>query len=309
MTSAQSPKPRGAFRLFTFRGIDVFVHWSWFLIGVLEVQWRKGVYDSIVWNILEFLSIFVLVTLHEFGHALACRSVGGSASRIMLWPLGGVAYVQPPPRPGAFLWSIAAGPLVNLVLVPITLAGAAGLAILVPEVSGDLRQAAGTVVAINVILLVFNLLPVYPLDGGQILRALLWFVIGRERSLTVAAGIGLAASVLGGLVVLVLWRDVWLAAIAAYAAWRSWQGLKAARARTALTVTARDQRHVCPACGERPPAQLLLRCPQGHVFDASGAEGCCRSCGWVMQVMPCVFCGTASPVPDWATVGEPDRSR
>ena len=48
--------------------------------------------------------------LHEFGHALACRQVGGQADLIVLWPLGGVAYVNPPPRPGALLWSIAAGP-------------------------------------------------------------------------------------------------------------------------------------------------------------------------------------------------------
>ena len=60
---------------------------------------------------------------HEFGHALACRSVGGTADNIMLWPLGGVAYVNPPQRPGATLWSIAAGPLVNVALaLPLTVA-------------------------------------------------------------------------------------------------------------------------------------------------------------------------------------------
>jgi hypothetical protein len=64
---------------------------------------------------------FLIVTLHEFGHALACRQVGGQANQIVLWPLGGVAYVDPPPRPGATLWSIAAGPLVNVVLLPILL--------------------------------------------------------------------------------------------------------------------------------------------------------------------------------------------
>ena len=56
---------------------------------------------------------------HEFGHQLACRSVGGQTHDIVLWPLGGVAYVTPPQRPGAQLWSIAAGPLVNVVLVPV----------------------------------------------------------------------------------------------------------------------------------------------------------------------------------------------
>src|SRR5579864_5360255 len=60
-----------------------------------------------------------VVLLHEYGHALACRQVGGTADRIVLWPLGGVAYVNPPPRAAATLWSIAAGPLVNVALLVI----------------------------------------------------------------------------------------------------------------------------------------------------------------------------------------------
>ena len=61
----------------------------------------------------------LIVLIHEFGHQLACRSVGGQTHDIVLWPLGGVAYVSPPQRPGAQLWSIAAGPLVNVILFPI----------------------------------------------------------------------------------------------------------------------------------------------------------------------------------------------
>ena len=68
------------------------------------------------WNIL---ALFLIVLIHEFGHQLACRSVGGQTHDIVLWPLGGVAYVSPPQRPGAQLWSIAAGPLVNVVLIPV----------------------------------------------------------------------------------------------------------------------------------------------------------------------------------------------
>src|SRR5436309_1940397 len=110
---------QGSIRLFRFSGIDVFLHWSWFLVGVYEVNARAGHYSSIAWNVAEYLALFAIVLTHEFGHALACRQVGGIANRIMLWPFGGVAYVDPPQRPGATLWSIAAGPLVNLALIPI----------------------------------------------------------------------------------------------------------------------------------------------------------------------------------------------
>src|SRR3979490_957644 len=112
---------QGSIRLFPFSGIDVFLHWSWFLVAAYEIQNRVGRYSSIAWNIAEYLALFLIVTLHEFGHALACRQVGGKANQIVLWPLGGVAYVDPPPRPGATLWSIAAGPLVNVALLPVFL--------------------------------------------------------------------------------------------------------------------------------------------------------------------------------------------
>ena len=120
----ERPMPKfqnGSRHLFRLLGIDAFLHWSWLLVAVLEISFRENVYASQAWNVAEYLSLFGIVVLHEFGHALACRQVGGTADRIILWPLGGIALVSPPPRPGALLWSIAAGPFVNLVLVPVTL--------------------------------------------------------------------------------------------------------------------------------------------------------------------------------------------
>ena len=114
-----TPTRKGSFHLFRFAGIDVYLHWSWLVVGAFEIQNRMSGYSSLTWNVLEYLALFVIVLLHEFGHALACRQVGGQANQIVLWPLGGVAYVAPPPRPGATLWSIAAGPLVNAALLPI----------------------------------------------------------------------------------------------------------------------------------------------------------------------------------------------
>src|SRR5947209_3317806 len=112
------PTRNGSFRLFQLAGVEVFLHWSWFVVALIEINTRSREYSSFVWNALEYLALFAIVLMHEFGHALACRQVGGQANRIVLWPLGGVAYVSPPPRPGATLWSIAAGPLVNVLLAP-----------------------------------------------------------------------------------------------------------------------------------------------------------------------------------------------
>src|SRR5580693_8219916 len=157
---------QGSIRLFRFVGIDVFLHWSWFLVAAFEISNRTRHYSSLAWAVLEYLALFLIVMLHEFGHALACRQVGGRANQIVLWPLGGVAYVDPPPRPGATLWSIAAGPLVNVVLVPILT-----LVLIVSRFLGwahtmtNVHELLRAVWGINLGLLIFNILPIYPLDG------------------------------------------------------------------------------------------------------------------------------------------------
>jgi Zn-dependent protease len=217
----------GSLPLFRVAGIQVFLHWSWLLVAYFEIVSRVNEYRSMTWNVIEYLALFGIVLLHEFGHALACRQVGGQANRIMLWPLGGVAFVQPPPRPGALLWSIAAGPLVNVILLPVTV-----LAFVFANNAGwrneypDFVLFLFSIAAMNFGLLVFNLLPIYPLDGGQILQALLWFVIGRARSLMVSGIIGLAGA--AGLVVLALVRlqDNWLAFVAFFVAWQAWRGFQ-----------------------------------------------------------------------------------
>jgi Zn-dependent protease len=202
--------------LFRLAGVDLFLHWSWFLVAAYEVESRKGRYASVIWNVLEYLALFLIVLMHEFGHALACRQTGGTANQVVLWPLGGVAYVNPPQRPGATLWSIAAGPLVNVALLPILIAvvmmsRSLGWAQAMPDVCQLLRS----VLWIDVSLLAFNMLPIYPLDGGQILRSLLWFVFGRARSLMVATILGLLG--IAGFIVLALWaRSIWIGAISVF---------------------------------------------------------------------------------------------
>src|SRR5882762_152362 len=158
---------KGAIRLFRLFGIDVYLHWSWALLVLYEMQARRDNYQSQIWNFVELLTVFGIVLIHEFGHALACRSAGGIAQRILLWPFGGIAFVQPPPRPGAQLWTSVAGPLVNVALIPVTYV-IAHVATTIPGLSQDARSFLGMLPVINWILLIFNLLPIYPLDGGQI---------------------------------------------------------------------------------------------------------------------------------------------
>lgn len=218
---------QGILRLFRFGGIDVFLHWSWFLVAAWQIDRGRGLYAHIGWSVAEYLGLFAIVLLHEFGHALACRQTGGYAQRIVLWPLGGVAFVQPPFRPGAVLWSIVAGPLVNVLLVPVLFGLRLG-ATLLPGATPDLLRCLDMIGLINVVILVFNLLPAYPLDGGQILRALLWFGLGPARSLWVAGIVGALVLVLIALWSL-LFRNWWMLILSAYLLTHTWGTIRGLR--------------------------------------------------------------------------------
>jgi Zn-dependent protease len=295
---------QGSIRLFRLFGIDVFLHWSWFLVAAYEIQSRTRSYSSITWNILEYLSLFLIVTLHEFGHALACRQVGGRADRIVLWPLGGVAYVDPPQRPGATLWSIAAGPLVNVALVPI-LGGlymfgrSTGLAATSPDEYILIRS----VFSIDVGLLVFNILPIYPLDGGQILRSLLWFVIGRARSLLVATIFGFVG--VAAFIGLAIWQeDAWLAAIAVFMLMNCWGGLQHARALLRMAKLPRREGFACPNCKTAPPVGEYWKCGNcGQAFDTFQTWAVCPHCSTQFPTTRCLDCGHQYSLNEW--VGSP----
>lgn len=277
--------------LFTFRGIPVRLHWSWLLVGAIEVAWRSDAYGHIGWNVAEYVGLFAIVLLHEFGHALACRQVGGEVDQILLWPLGGVARVRPPQRPGAMLWSVAAGPLVNLALVlPTAGLVLAAEALALPK---DAVQLATMLAVINVGLFVFNMLPLYPLDGGQVVRSLLWYAVGRARSLQWVAWLGVVGAALGGIAAVVWAQDFWLGVLALYAGSRSWQGIRVGRALATLDALPTHPVARCPDCGQAPPEGAFLRCPSGHPIAPydSFPPGRCPTCDDRVDEVPCVHCG------------------
>jgi Zn-dependent protease len=284
---------KGSLRIGRLLGVDVFVHWSWALVAFIEIQTRHNAYSTQAWNVAEYLALFLVVFLHEMGHALACRSVGGRADTILLWPLGGVAYVQPPPRPGALLWSIIAGPLVNLAL----------LAVLTPAVifSGvlhlppDPHHFVVALWAINLVLFCFNMLPVYPLDGGQFAQALLWFLIGRARSLQVVSVIGIAAGAIGAVVALAR-GSLWYMAMAAFVVMRAFGGMRQARVLAQTAAAPRRAGFACPHCRAAPPVGPFWVCPCKTRFDAFETGGVCPGCSRAFPATSCVDCNKLSPL-------------
>ena len=291
---------QNAIRLFQVNGIDVSLHWSWFLVALYEINSRQRAYSSVIWNVLEYLALFLIVLIHEFGHALACRQVGGVSNQIVLWPLGGVAYVNPPPRAGATLWSIAAGPLVNVVLVPLLfILGTTMRSLGLAQTAPDAFLLVRTVAEINLGLLFFNLLPIYPLDGGQILRSLLWFVFGRGRSLMIATVLGLLG--VGGLILLAIKvGDPWFAAISIFILLNCWNGVKQARALIKLSKLPRQDGYSCPACKMSPPVGEFWRCSNcGRAFDTFQSKASCPHCSTQFATTGCLDCGRSHPFQEW----------
>ncbi|MEO7599044.1 MAG: site-2 protease family protein [Opitutus sp.] len=295
-----TPTRKGSIRIFRLFGIDVFLHWSWFLVAVYSISDRIPNYSSPVWGVLEYVALFAIVLMHEFGHSLACRSVGGTSDQIVLWPLGGVAYVAPPSRPGATLWSIAAGPLVNVALLPVIwtvgfLCARAGWT----ELNPDFRRFLTAVAYLNLVLLCFNLVPVYPLDGGQILRALLWFPLGKARSLLIATVIGFVGG--AGLIALaVRYQSIWFGIMAFFLLSNCWQSFQHAKALRRLEQLPRHREFSCPACKSSPPVGAFWRCEAcGQPFDVFATQGTCPKCSAMKSTAPCVDCGASSPLTAW----------
>lgn len=297
-----TPTKQGSFKLFRFSGIDVHLHWSWFLLAFYSISVRVKNYESPIWGVCEYLALFAIVLMHEFGHSLACRQVGGKSDQIVLWPLGGVAYVAPPERPGATLWSIAAGPLVNVVLVPV-LFGALLLAVRAEWdlLRPDALEFIDTVAQINLSLLIFNLLPVYPLDGGQILRSLLWFPLGKGRSLQVATLIGLVGVV--ALVAVGLWMGIyslWLGLIAVFILMQCWQSFRYAQVLLKVEKIPRRAGFACPVCRSAPPVGAYWQCKQcGQPFDTFASGAVCPHCQTAHETTACPDCRESRSILSW----------
>jgi len=185
-----------SFKLGRFLGIDVFVHYTFLLLlGFIGIaHWVAGQsVAAALSGVLFFGCLFACVLLHEYGHALMARRFGIATRDITLLPIGGVARLERmPDKPVQELWVALAGPAVNVVI--------AGLLAIWLSVTGtwqpldSLGIAEGHLVerimAANVFLVLFNMLPAFPMDGGRVVRALLAMRLEYSRATRIAATLG-----------------------------------------------------------------------------------------------------------------------
>jgi Zn-dependent protease/CBS domain-containing protein len=193
-------------RVGRFAGIDVFVHVTFLLLvsWVAFVYWRQGQsVVSAIAGVAFILAVFLCVVLHEFGHALTARRYGIKTRDIILLPIGGVARLERlPTQPLQELWVALAGPAVNIVIAAGLFAWLKLTASFEPlqTVTLTTGPVLERLMAINLILVAFNMIPAFPMDGGRVLRAILATRTEYSRATQIAASIGQGIAILFGFI-------------------------------------------------------------------------------------------------------------
>ncbi len=178
--------------IFRIAGIQLRIHITFLLlIGWLAFgYYAQGGSAAALANVLLVLLLFVCVVLHEFGHAIAAKNFGINTPDITLLPIGGVARLQSmPEKPVQELIIALAGPLVNVVIA-LVLFVFVGLRVFPVQATMEGSDLLAQLLVVNVVLVLFNLLPAFPMDGGRVLRALLATRLSYARATQIAASIG-----------------------------------------------------------------------------------------------------------------------
>lgn len=188
---------KGSLYIGSVRGIKMYIHWTFLLL----VFWITGQHfsdggdtASLGGRLLFLFAVFACVLLHELGHSLSAQRYGINTQDITLLPIGGMARLQRiPENPMQELIVAAAGPAVN-VLIALILYLVMMLSDSIPQ-AASLEEFMGQgivpdLLLVNISLVVFNLIPAFPMDGGRMLRAFLAFRLDREKATRYAAGIG-----------------------------------------------------------------------------------------------------------------------
>jgi Zn-dependent protease len=193
-----------SFPIGVVKGTVIRIHLTFllFLVWIGVSHYAQGGQRAAVEGLLFITLLFACVLLHEFGHVFAARRYGVQTPDITLLPIGGVARLERiPEKPSEELVVALAGPAVNVVIAALLFLVLGGLPSMDDgtQVQNPGVGLLGRLAWVNITLVVFNLIPAFPMDGGRVLRALLAYRLGYTRGTRIAAGVGQAVAFALGL--------------------------------------------------------------------------------------------------------------
>jgi Zn-dependent protease len=197
---------RWSLKIAKLAGIDIFIHFTFFILvtWVAFIQWKlNGAIGAAFSGVVFILAVFACVVLHELGHALAARKYGIRTQDIILLPIGGVARLEKmPDRPIQELWVALAGPAVNVVIFALLAVYLWISNTLTPDNQLMMTTAAFVerIMGVNIFLILFNMIPAFPMDGGRVLRALLATRLAYIRATRISANLGQGIALLFGVI-------------------------------------------------------------------------------------------------------------
>ena len=213
------------YKLGTFAGISVYLHWSFlvFAVGMFVLFLMQGAsLMGAALGIGLLSAVFGFVVLHEYGHALTARLFKIPTQDITLYPIGGVARLREMPRnPWQELWIAIAGPAVNVVLAMIfftliVMTDSSWMPVdifSIATIDNPLDSVLSSLLYVNIALVLFNMLPAFPMDGGRVLRSMLALAMNYEKATRIASRVGQGMAILFGIAGLI-WFNPFLILIA-----------------------------------------------------------------------------------------------
>ena len=171
--------------------IRIHVTFLLFLLWIAVADYRSGGFEAAKSSIIFVLLVFACVVAHEFGHILTARNFGVKTPEVTLLPIGGVANMERIPEdPWQELLVAIAGPMVNVVIAALLIVMGGFTVAELQSIDLEKATLLQRLALINISLVVFNLIPAFPMDGGRVLRALLAMRLGPQRATEIAAKLG-----------------------------------------------------------------------------------------------------------------------
>ena len=237
-------------------GIDLFIHWSFWLLPLWVVfTWDGAEMFSLGMHLLLIASLFVCVVLHELGHALTARKFDIPTHRIVLTPLGGIAQLERmSQKPWEEFCIAIAGPLVNVAIASLLgIILLAGYFVIADATHTGMWDFLSVLLGLNLVMVIFNMLPAFPMDGGRVLRSILAGSVGLLPGTRIAVAVGTVVAAFIGIGGMLALGNPFLFVIGLFVILAGYQELRV------LETEARDRE-----AAEEEPLPAMLATPTRH---------------------------------------------